>query len=324
MNILVALAVGYVVGAKTGGKDLDQLGRSLKALCETDEFADVVAAARAQVGKHPAGAGVGRRRRAGRWPTPAATWSPGSGTSSVRTDRRAPVRSVTSWPIPRRPTAVPAEPIEGWARTWTTRTSPSGRTIRYSSSKGRPDATDSLHARPASLIRSSGWMTARWDSNVPSKSSGSTPWIRWNSALHCTAPVRTSHSQLPTWARASPSREPGLDLGQRGLGQALLGHVPGDDHGAERTVVVDDRAERHRDRHRHAVGPDDLALEVLDPFTGQDSGHDRSDVIDEVFGEEVLERVFEHVHRREAEQPHGGRTPGGYPTGRVAGEDGVV
>ena len=49
MNILVALAVGYVVGAKTGGKDLDQLGRSLKALCETDEFSDVVAAGRAQL-----------------------------------------------------------------------------------------------------------------------------------------------------------------------------------------------------------------------------------------------------------------------------------
>jgi hypothetical protein len=49
MNILVALAVGYVVGARTGGKDLDQLGRSLKALCETDEFSDVVAAGRAQL-----------------------------------------------------------------------------------------------------------------------------------------------------------------------------------------------------------------------------------------------------------------------------------
>ena len=44
MKIVLALAVGYVVGAKTGGKDLDQLGGSLKALCETDEFADVVAA----------------------------------------------------------------------------------------------------------------------------------------------------------------------------------------------------------------------------------------------------------------------------------------
>ena len=49
MNILIPLAVGYVVGAKTGGKDLDQLGRSLKALCDTDEFADVVSAARVQM-----------------------------------------------------------------------------------------------------------------------------------------------------------------------------------------------------------------------------------------------------------------------------------
>jgi hypothetical protein len=49
MNILIALAVGYLVGARTGGKDLDQLTRSVKALCETDEFADVMVAARAQV-----------------------------------------------------------------------------------------------------------------------------------------------------------------------------------------------------------------------------------------------------------------------------------
>jgi hypothetical protein len=50
MKFLVALAVGYIVGARTGGKDLDQLGRSLKALCDTEEFADVVSAARAQMG----------------------------------------------------------------------------------------------------------------------------------------------------------------------------------------------------------------------------------------------------------------------------------
>jgi hypothetical protein len=49
MNVLVALAVGYLVGAKTGGKELNRLGQSVKALCETDEFADVVSAARAQV-----------------------------------------------------------------------------------------------------------------------------------------------------------------------------------------------------------------------------------------------------------------------------------
>ena len=50
MKILFALAVGYLVGARTGGRDLDQLTQALKALCETDEFADVVAAARSQVG----------------------------------------------------------------------------------------------------------------------------------------------------------------------------------------------------------------------------------------------------------------------------------
>ncbi len=50
MNVFLALAAGYVIGAKTGGKDLDNLARSLKALCATDEFADVVAAARAQAG----------------------------------------------------------------------------------------------------------------------------------------------------------------------------------------------------------------------------------------------------------------------------------
>jgi hypothetical protein len=50
MNVLLALVVGYVVGARTGGKDLGRLGRSLKTLYDTDEFTDVVVAARAQVG----------------------------------------------------------------------------------------------------------------------------------------------------------------------------------------------------------------------------------------------------------------------------------
>jgi hypothetical protein len=47
---LSALIIGYVIGAKTGGKDLDQLSRSLMALFGTDEFADVVTSARSQVG----------------------------------------------------------------------------------------------------------------------------------------------------------------------------------------------------------------------------------------------------------------------------------
>jgi hypothetical protein len=50
MAVLAALVVGYVMGAKTKGRELDQLGRTLKALYDTDEFADVVTAARAQVG----------------------------------------------------------------------------------------------------------------------------------------------------------------------------------------------------------------------------------------------------------------------------------
>jgi hypothetical protein len=48
-NVFLALAVGYVIGAKTGGKELDQLGRSVTALMGTDEFADVVVTARSQV-----------------------------------------------------------------------------------------------------------------------------------------------------------------------------------------------------------------------------------------------------------------------------------
>jgi hypothetical protein len=50
MKILAALVAGYVFGARTGGKDLDQLTRSLKALVETDEFGDVIAAGRSHVG----------------------------------------------------------------------------------------------------------------------------------------------------------------------------------------------------------------------------------------------------------------------------------
>lgn len=50
MNVLVGLVVGYLLGARTGGEDLNRLGRSLKALCDTDEFADVVAAGRTQLG----------------------------------------------------------------------------------------------------------------------------------------------------------------------------------------------------------------------------------------------------------------------------------
>jgi hypothetical protein len=50
MGIFFGLVVGYLLGARTGGKDLEQLSESVKALADTDEFADVVTAARAQLG----------------------------------------------------------------------------------------------------------------------------------------------------------------------------------------------------------------------------------------------------------------------------------
>jgi hypothetical protein len=50
MGVFVALAVGYVVGARTGSKDLDQVTRALKALSASEEFADVVSAVRSHVG----------------------------------------------------------------------------------------------------------------------------------------------------------------------------------------------------------------------------------------------------------------------------------
>jgi hypothetical protein len=48
-NILAAVAIGYVMGAKTGGDSLNELGRSLNALRQTDEFAEVVSASRSQL-----------------------------------------------------------------------------------------------------------------------------------------------------------------------------------------------------------------------------------------------------------------------------------
>jgi hypothetical protein len=50
MIAFVALVVGYVIGAQAGSKDLDQVVRSMKALRETEEFADVVSAVRSHVG----------------------------------------------------------------------------------------------------------------------------------------------------------------------------------------------------------------------------------------------------------------------------------
>jgi hypothetical protein len=50
MGILVAFAVGWIAGARTGKRDFSDLNSSLRALVGTDEFSDVVVAARSHVG----------------------------------------------------------------------------------------------------------------------------------------------------------------------------------------------------------------------------------------------------------------------------------
>ena len=50
MRWLVALAVGYVVGARAGSKDLEQITQALRAIRESEEFDDLTAAVRAHLG----------------------------------------------------------------------------------------------------------------------------------------------------------------------------------------------------------------------------------------------------------------------------------
>jgi hypothetical protein len=50
MGYFIAMIIGYLIGARAGSKDLDQLSESVKALRASEEFGDVVAAARSHVG----------------------------------------------------------------------------------------------------------------------------------------------------------------------------------------------------------------------------------------------------------------------------------
>jgi hypothetical protein len=49
MKVLLAMAVGYVIGSQAGGADLDRLARALRNLYGTAEFTEVVSAARCQI-----------------------------------------------------------------------------------------------------------------------------------------------------------------------------------------------------------------------------------------------------------------------------------
>jgi hypothetical protein len=49
VTAFVAMVIGWIFGARSGRKDLDRIGKSLKALYGTDEFAEVVTAVRVQI-----------------------------------------------------------------------------------------------------------------------------------------------------------------------------------------------------------------------------------------------------------------------------------
>jgi hypothetical protein len=50
MGVLLGLLIGYIIGARAGSKDLDQVVESLRALRASDEFSDLASAARSHLG----------------------------------------------------------------------------------------------------------------------------------------------------------------------------------------------------------------------------------------------------------------------------------
>jgi hypothetical protein len=51
MGVLMAFAVGYVVGAKAGGRDFDEVLAALRSVVDSDEFADLLSALRAHLAR---------------------------------------------------------------------------------------------------------------------------------------------------------------------------------------------------------------------------------------------------------------------------------
>ena len=50
MKVVLALAAGYVLGARTGGEHFDEVVRSLRAIKDSEEFRDLVTSVRSQAG----------------------------------------------------------------------------------------------------------------------------------------------------------------------------------------------------------------------------------------------------------------------------------
>ena len=51
MELVLAFAIGYVVGAKAGGRDFDDVLAAARAVRDSDEFSDLVTAVRAHVAR---------------------------------------------------------------------------------------------------------------------------------------------------------------------------------------------------------------------------------------------------------------------------------
>jgi hypothetical protein len=51
MKVLLALVAGYAIGASAGSRDYDQLVQSVRAIRDSEEFDDFVAALRAHAGQ---------------------------------------------------------------------------------------------------------------------------------------------------------------------------------------------------------------------------------------------------------------------------------
>ena len=129
------------------------------------------------------------------------------------------------------------------------------------------------------------------DSNVPSKSSGSTPCSRCASSLHCMAPEPTSHSQLPDPGQGLALAEPSFDLGECRLRQPLLGDVADDDDCDQRRVALGlHGAGGQRDRHRHAVLAHGAGLESTNVLAGQHRGDDRCESLAVMVGDQRARR----------------------------------
>ena len=148
-------------------------------------------------------------------------------------------------------------------------------------------------------------------------------------AVELVAPLHRAGSQVPQPAahvrQGFALPHACLHLGERGLGQALLGDVAGDHDGPhELASGTVDRAQRQRDRYRHAVLAQDLRLEMAHPVTRPDGVEDRLDIGTKVIWEQADGVLADDLGPAVAEAPLGGAVPTGDVAAGVLAVDRVV